>query len=110
MSNAPIARVKDDAGPAAQFLRQRKRGKPGGECHWRGIGLEPDAFLRNPDIAQSPRLIVAQHFEGVDAAPPEVGETEQPTKKESAASALGDEALRMEVHDAIDQPLPQQRG
>src|SRR5262249_42904038 len=107
VGNAPIAGVKDDPRSTAQLSRQRQWREPRREDHRRRIGFEANAFLRNADVGQPLSLIEAQHFEYIDTATPKVGEVEEPAKKQPAAPTLGDEALRMEIHDAIDETFPE---
>src|SRR6266540_752888 len=108
MSNTPIARVEDHSRPSSQLLWHRQRRKTRRECHGGRVALEADPFLWNTNIGQSSRLIQAQYLKCIDTATPEVGETEQALQEKSAASTLCNETLRMEIHDAVDQPFPQQ--
>src|SRR5215472_55885 len=63
---------------------------------------------RNSTILKSPSLIAAQHFEFTNAASPEVREAQQQAKNETAVSALGYEAFRMKVGNAVDEMLSNQ--
>ena len=81
---------------------------PGAKCDGRGIALQTNSLLRNSALCQASRLIEAQHFEAIDSTSPELREPQQQAKKTARASALGDQALRMEIRDAIDELLPEQ--
>src|SRR6516165_8047127 len=63
---------------------------------------------RNSTVLKSPSLIGAQHFEFINAASPEVRESEEQAKNEAAASPLGYQTLRMKVRNPIDEALPEQ--
>jgi hypothetical protein len=76
MGNPPIARVQDDPGPAAQFIRQRQRLKPWRECYGGRVAFQANPSLRNTTIYKSPGLIQAQHFERIDATSPKLRETQ----------------------------------
>ena len=64
---------------------------------------------RNSTVLKSPSLIHAQYFEFINAASPKVREPQQQAKNETAVFALGDEAFRMKVCNAVDEPLPEEK-
>src|SRR5215813_11563250 len=101
MGHAPIARVKNYAWRAAQLIWDRQWRQALRKCHRRGVAFQPDPSLRNPVIHESARLVDAQHFKRVDTTPPETCQAQQQPKDQSAASPFGNEALRMEVGDAV---------
>src|SRR5262249_50727043 len=63
---------------------------------------------RNSTLLKSPSLIHAQYFEFTNAASPEMCEPQQQAKNETAVSALGYEAFRMKVGNAVDEMLSEQ--
>src|SRR5262249_10175908 len=63
---------------------------------------------RNSTVFKSPSLIHAQYFEFINAASPKVREPQQQAKNETAVFALGYEAFRMKVCNAVDEMLPEQ--
>src|SRR5262249_44463315 len=63
---------------------------------------------RNSTVFKSPSLIHAQYFEFINAASPKVREPQQQAKNETAVFALGHEAFRMKVCNAVDEMLPEQ--
>src|SRR5262249_20406910 len=77
VGNAPVARVKDDPGFAAQLVWQRQRHKPRREYHRRGVALQMNTLLRNTAVRQSPSLVEAQHFEIINSTSPELCEVQQ---------------------------------
>ena len=81
---------------------------PGANVTGEGSRLRRIRSSAIPLSVKSPGLIEAQHFERIDTTSPELRETQQQAKNQSAASALGDQALRMKVRDAIDELLPEQ--
>lgn len=79
------------------------------ESNWRGIGLDLDPAVRDPDLTQPLCLVLSQHLKRVDAAPPEAGKPEQSLQGKAALPALSDQTFEVEVHDAVDQPPSQHR-
>src|SRR6266436_1552309 len=101
MSNAPIARIEDHAGPSLQLLWQWKRRRARGKGDGRRIRLDLDPAVYDPDFAQPLRLVVSQHLKHIDAPAPEIGEPQQHAEQKTTLAALGDQALWVKIHDAV---------
>src|SRR5262245_9830305 len=53
VGNAPVTRVKNDSGSAAQLVWQRQRDEPRREYHGRGIALQTDTLFCNTAVRES---------------------------------------------------------
>src|SRR5262249_51904272 len=83
MGNPPISRIEDHSAAAIELGWQGKRFKTRGKRNGRWVWFDFDVLPRNANLAQPFRLVEPQDLEPIDAAAPEVRDTEQGAQKEA---------------------------
>ena len=104
VGDAPVARVQQDR-MAADRLRHGQRRLEAGDTDGGRVALEDDPVARDADRLEPAHLVEAQHLEPVDPAAQEAREMADQAQVRRLARQRRDQALGVEVGDAVDEPL-----
>src|SRR5262245_26884170 len=104
VSNTPVARIKNDRS-ATESWRWERCGNVLTKLHWRRIANQLDPLPRNSAFDNSPALIFTEHFDDVNPASPENRKSFKEFQPQSLVADRCDQALRMEVGNAVPRLL-----